>query len=70
MQDTFSAQAAQGGGGVTGGVQNHGAVALRDVVSGHGGGGLGLDSMILAVFSNLYDHCPTILSFYDSNFLS
>ena len=30
-------------------------VALRDVVSGHGGGGLGLDWMILEVFSNLND---------------
>ena len=26
--------------------QNHGDVALRDVVSGHGGGGLGLDLVI------------------------
>ena len=33
--------------------KNHGDVALRDVVSGHGGGGLGLDSLILEVFS-----CP------------
>ena len=30
-------------------------VALRDVVSGHGGDGLGLDWMILVVFSNLDD---------------
>ena len=30
-------------------------VALRDVGSGHGGGGLGLDWMILEVFSNLND---------------
>ena len=27
-------------------------VALRDVVNGYGGGGLGLDYMILVVFSN------------------
>ena len=33
--------------------RNCGDVALRDVVSGHGGDGLGLDWMILAVFSNL-----------------
>ena len=30
-------------------------VALRDVVSGHGGGGLVLDYMISEVFSNLND---------------
>jgi len=30
-------------------------MALRDMISGHGGGGLGLDWMILVVFSNLYD---------------
>jgi len=30
-------------------------VALRDVVSGHGGDGLGLDWMFLVVFSNLDD---------------
>ena len=35
--------------------KNHRDVALRDVVSGHGGGGLGLDSMILVIFTNLYD---------------
>ena len=33
--------------------QSYGDVALRDVVSGHGGGGLGLDWVILVVFSNL-----------------
>ena len=33
--------------------ENHGHVALRDVVSGHGGGGLGLDLGTLVVFSNL-----------------
>mgnify|MGYP001859334932 CR=1 FL=1 len=35
--------------------ENHGDVALRDVVSGHGGGGLGLDLGILEVFSNFND---------------
>ena len=30
-------------------------VALRDVVSGHGGAGLELDLVILEDFSNLYD---------------
>ena len=30
--------------------KNHGDVALRDVVSGHGGGQLGLDLVILEVF--------------------
>jgi len=30
-------------------------VALRDVVSGHGEDGLGLDWMVLDVFSNLND---------------
>ena len=35
--------------------KNHGDVALRDVVSGHGGGGLGLDLGILEVFSNFND---------------
>ena len=44
-----------GSGGVTvpGGVQSHGDVALRDVVSGHGGGGLGLDLLISALSSLL-----------------
>jgi len=36
-------------------LKNHGDVALRDVVSGHGGGGLELDLVILEVFSNLSD---------------
>ena len=51
------AQAVQGGGGVTvpGGVQELCEVALRDVVSGHGGDGFGLDWMILEAFSNLND---------------
>ena len=35
--------------------KNCGGVALRDVVSGHGGGGLGLDWMIVVVSSNLND---------------
>lgn len=35
--------------------QNHGDVALRNTVSGHGGSGLGLDLMILEVLSNLND---------------
>ena len=37
------------------GLKNSGDVALRDVVSSHGGDGLGLDWMILEVFSNLND---------------
>ena len=35
--------------------QSRGDVALRDVGSGHGGDGLGLDLGILEVFSNLTD---------------
>ena len=35
--------------------QNCGDVALRDVVSGHGGDGLGLNWMILVVFASLND---------------
>ena len=35
--------------------QNHGDVALGDVVSGHGWGGLGLYLGILVVFSDLND---------------
>ena len=36
--------------------ENHGDVALRDVVSGgHGGDGLGLDWVTFEVFSNLHD---------------
>ena len=50
------AQSAQGGGGVTipGGVRC-GDGALRDVVSGHGGGGLVLGLETLEVFSSLND---------------
>ena len=35
--------------------QNHGDVALRDVVSRHGGDGLELNLVTLVVFSNLND---------------
>ena len=35
--------------------QNHGDVALRDVGSGHSGGGLGLGLVGLEVFSNWND---------------
>ena len=35
--------------------QSHGDVALGDVVSEHGRGGLRLGSMILVIFTNLYD---------------
>ena len=35
--------------------RKHRDVALRDVASGHGGDGLGLDCMVLEVFSNLND---------------
>jgi len=38
--------------------ENHGDVALRGMVSGHGGDGLGLDLVILEVFSNLDDFQP------------
>ena len=36
-------------------LKNCGDVALRDMVRGHGRDGLGLDEMILMVFSNLND---------------
>ena len=49
-----SAWAAQGGGGVTIGI-NHRDVALRDVVGGHSGGGLEFYLVILEVFCNLSD---------------
>ena len=39
--------------------QNHGDVALRDAVSGHGAGGLGLGLVIQEVFSNLGDSMTT-----------
>ena len=44
-------------GGITipGGVQSRGDVALRDMGSGHGRGGLGLGLLILEVFSSLND---------------
>ena len=35
--------------------ENHGDVALRDVVSGHDEGELGLDLGISVIFSNLND---------------
>ena len=35
--------------------QNHRDVTLRDMGSGHGGGGLALSLGILVVFSNLHD---------------
>lgn len=36
--------------------KNHGDVALRDIISGHGGDGLGVGLwMISVVFSNLKD---------------
>ena len=38
--------------------QNCRDVALREVGSGHGGGGLGLDMVILVVFSNLSVSVP------------
>jgi len=37
------------------GLKNSGNVALRDVVRGHGGDELGLDLVILDLFSNLND---------------
>jgi len=36
-------------------LKNHVDVALRDVVSGHGGGGLTLDKVILEGFSSFND---------------
>ena len=41
-------------------------VALRDVVSGHGANGLGLDTMILVVFPNLNNFM--ILYFYGQQY--
>ena len=40
---------------------NRGHAALRDVECGHGEGGLGLDWMILEVFSNLNDPAKAII---------
>ena len=40
--------------------KNCGDVALRDIVTGHGGDGLGLDLGVIEDFSSLYDstlHC-------------
>jgi len=42
--------------------KNHGDVALRDMVNGHGVDELGLDLMFLEVFSNLND--SMVLCFY------
>ena len=47
--------------------KNHGDVALRDVVTGHGGVGLGLDLGILEVFSSLDDSMKEAMT---SNFTS
>ena len=43
--------------------QNHGVVVVRDVGSGHGGGGLGLDWVILKVLSGIND---SMILFCDS----
>ena len=40
--------------------KNGGDVALRDMVSGHGGDGLGLGLGILEVFSNLNDSMKVV----------
>ena len=40
-------------------LKNHGDMALRNVVSGHGGGGLEWDWIILDVFSNPNDSTIT-----------
>ena len=45
-------------------VEKGGDVALRDVVSGHGGDGLGLDCMILEVFSKLNDSVEALTLVY------
>jgi len=44
-----------GGASVPGSVKNRGDVALGDMVSGHGGDGLGLNLVILEVFSKPND---------------
>ena len=53
LEQCCSGTAAQGGGGVTihGGVQR-GAVALRDVGSGHGGAGLGLCLGVFSIYND------------------
>ena len=48
--------------------KNHGDVAVRDVVSGHGGKGLGLD-LVLEVFSNLNDSMILLLSLHDTKLM-
>ena len=48
-------------------LKEHRDVALRDTVSGHGGGGLALDYMISVVFSNLnifYDSIKLLGRFF------
>ena len=40
--------------------KNHGDVAMRYMVNGHGTNGLGLDLMILELFSNLNDSMTSI----------
>jgi len=42
-------------------LRKRGDVALRDVVSGHVGGGLGLDWVILEVFSSLNDSVTQVI---------
>lgn len=46
-------------------LKTHGDEALRDIVSEHGGDGLGLDRIISEVFSNLND--SMILLIVDNN---
>jgi len=44
--------------------QNCGDVALRDVVNEYGVDGLGMDLMLLEVFSNLNDSMIRLFSFH------
>lgn len=44
--------------------EKRGDVALKDVVNGHGGDRLGLNLVILEVFSNLYDSMICHLPIY------
>ena len=66
------AQAVLGDGGVTvpGGVKNCGDLALRNTVSGSDGDGLGLDYMILGVFSNFNDSLIFCLLFWPITLLA
>ena len=52
-------QAVEGNGGM---FKTHVGVALMGMVSGHGGGGLRLDWMILDVFSNLNDSMRAMMT--------